>query len=85
MCPMSTPKVATRESFGCSVEYRAMALVIVVLLGVTSILGGLVWSLTTDFSSHISVIAQDVNTLRLKLNAHIENHTGAPDGKAAVP
>lgn len=63
-----------------------MALVIVVLLGVTSVLGGLVWSLTTDFSSHIMVIANDVNTLRLKLNAHIEHHTAeADDGKAAVP
>jgi hypothetical protein len=72
-------------------EQQLMSLIIVVLLGVSAALGGMVWSLTTDYSRHMAVIASDVAALQVKLNAHIRAHQppgiadAADPGKAGMP
>lgn len=65
---------------------RALSAVIVVLMGVSALLGWLVWNLTTGMTSHIEVLAGDVNSLRLKMNSHIEHHASVnPECKADDP
>jgi hypothetical protein len=67
-------------------EKQLLSLVIVLLLGLTALLGGFVWSLSTDHMQHIEVMAADISTLQTKLDKHIHAHSGVADpGKLSVP
>jgi hypothetical protein len=72
-------------------EQQLMSLIIVLLLGVSAILGGVLWTTTTDYSRHMEVIADDVAALQVKLNAHIRAHQppgmadAADSGKDRIP